>query len=93
MSTTIAGIPVVTTGSGTGSQSGVDPNIKSWAQLAAVVTVGLAVGTLKVWKNDADGAHKVTELRAGTDATDTANGIQRPADYADPANAKVWYQV
>jgi hypothetical protein len=76
-----------------GGGAPVDNSISSWAELAAVETTGLTVPVLKVWVNAADGTLKATQLRAGTDATDTANGIQRPDDYSDPGNAKVWYQV
>lgn len=71
----------------------VDTGITSWAELAAVATEDLAVGAIKLWINAADGTAKIVQLRTGTDATDTASGIQRPNDYANPGNTKVWYQA
>jgi hypothetical protein len=71
----------------------VDTAITSWAELAAVATADLEAGAIKLWINAADGSAKIVQLRTGTDATDTGNGIQRPNDYADPGNTKVWYQA
>lgn len=68
----------------------VDPTITSWSDLAGIATVSMAVGSLKIWVDSATGVLKATQLLAGTDATDTDSGIQRPNDY-DPANPKVWY--
>ncbi len=70
-----------------------DPAITSWTELAAVPTTNVAVGAIKLWINAADGTFKIVQLRAGTEATNTANGIQRPDDYSNPSNAKVWYQT
>lgn len=92
MSGSIGFIPSSTGGSSGGSSSGVDSSITSWAQLAAIPTAGVAKPIVKVWVEALTLAHKVTELRAGTDATDTANGIQRPDDYG-PSNQYVWYQA
>jgi hypothetical protein len=69
----------------------VDASITSWAQLAAVATADLDVPVIKIWREAATSLYHFTILLAGTDATDTANGIQRPNDYA-AANHKVWYQ-
>lgn len=73
----------------------IDPAITTWDLLAAVPTTNVAVGAIKLWINagDAPGAFKIVQLRAGTDATDTANGVQRPNDYDPATNAKVWYQT
>jgi hypothetical protein len=73
------------------SQPPVDSEIDSWTELAAIPTTDLPVGTVKIWVNTAEGLMKGTQLLAGTDATDTANGIQRPDDYAAGTNEKVWY--
>lgn len=70
-----------------------DGSISSWADLAALTTVGLTLPVTKFWVESATLLYRVTVLKAGTDATDTANGIQRPNDYADPGNAVVWYQA
>lgn len=71
----------------------VDNSITTWAQLAAVATTGLTVPVMKIWFEPATLLFHVTVLRAGIDATDTANGIQRPDDYNAGTNAKVWYQA
>ena len=34
-----------------------------------------------------------TQLNAGTDATNVAEGLQRPNDFNASTNAKVWYQA
>lgn len=76
------------------SQNGgtvIDPTVNSWATLAAVPTTNLAVGALKIWVDPTTGLLKATQLLAGTDATDTASGIQRPNDYDGATNAKVWF--
>jgi hypothetical protein len=92
VSGSIGFIPSSTSGSSGGSSSGVDASITSWAQLAAIPTAGESKPIVKVWVEAGDHAAKTTELRAGTDATDTANGIQRPNDYG-PSNQFVWYQA
>lgn len=92
MSGSIGFIPSSTGGSSGGSSSGVDASITSWALLAAIPTAGVAKPIVKVWVDAVTHANRVTELRAGTDATDTANGVQRPNDYG-PSNQFVWYQA
>ncbi len=71
--------------------SPVDPTISSWDQLAAVPTVGMAVGTIKLWVDSSAGVLRATQLLAGTDATDQPSGVQRPNDYNAATNAKVWF--
>lgn len=92
MSATIGYQAQASAGGGTGSASGVDPSITSWAQLAAIPTAGVAKPIVKVWVDAVTHASRVTELRAGTDATDTANGVQRPDDYG-ASNQFVWFQA
>ena len=78
-----------------GGGSGLVPinnSVHSWAELAAVPTVAASVPTIMLWFETATSLYRVTVLQAGTDATDTANGIQRPDDYSG-ANQKVWYQA
>lgn len=77
---------------GSSGPSGVSDAINTWTELAAVITTTLSVGTIKIWFDTDDLVMRSTVLRTGTDATDTANGIQRPADYAGGTNEKVWYQ-
>jgi hypothetical protein len=78
-------------GGGGSSSSGVDASIADWTALAAIATTSLSVPQIKVWYDDAAGVVRHSVLKAGTDATDTANGIQRPDDYAPGTNEKVWY--
>lgn len=70
-----------------------DEDVTSWAELMAVETVALGTGTIKTWIEESTGIWKVTQLRAGTDATDTASGVARPDDYDATSNARVWYQA
>lgn len=70
----------------------VDASITTWAELQAVETDGLDVPVIKIWREAATSLYRFTVLLAGTDATDTANGIARPTDYNGATNAKVWYQ-
>lgn len=71
----------------------IDNTVHTWADLANVPTVGATVPVIKIWFETATALYRVTVLQTGTDATDTANGIQRPADYNAGTNAKVWYQA
>ena len=70
----------------------VDPGITSWATLADVPTIGVSAGALKIWVDSTNGILKATQLIAGTAATDTASGLQRPNDYG-PSNEKYWANV
>lgn len=80
-------------GGGSGGTSGVNQSVTSWTELAAIATAALSIPQVIVWVNAADDSFHVTQLRAGTDATDTAAGIQRPDDYNDPANTRCWYDT
>lgn len=73
--------------------SRIEPGVTTWDLLAALSTTGMPTGTIKEWVNAASGIAIVVRLLDGTDPTDTANGVQRPNDYADPGNARVWYQA
>lgn len=75
------------------SNSRVEPNVGTWAELAALPTTGYETNTIKIWVETATGITITVRLLEGTDATDTASGIQRPDDYANPGNARVWYQA
>lgn len=66
--------------------------ITSWDDLAALATIAMPTGQIKIWVDEDTGSFMVTQLLAGTDETDTDAGIQRPADFADPGNARVWYK-
>lgn len=65
--------------------------IQSWEDLAAIKTLGLPLPQLRIWVEASTGFFKVTQLRAGTDASDPDNGVMRPADYSSPGNERVWY--
>lgn len=80
-------------GSGASYDVAVDSSITSWAQLAAVATTALSLGTTKAWVEASTEILKVTVLRASTAATNTSDGLQRPNDYNGATNAKVWHQV
>jgi len=71
----------------------VNTGITSWAQLAAVTTTTLPLASVIAWVEASTLILIVTQLLAGTDATDTANGVQRPNDFNSSTNAKVWFQV
>jgi hypothetical protein len=72
--------------------SGVDATITSYADLAALSTVGLTPPVIKVWILTAETTVQVWRLLAGTDAT-VSGSIQRPDDYNASTNAKVWYRA
>lgn len=67
--------------------------ITSWDQLAAVATTSTVVGTAIAWIEASTLILKVTQLQAGLEATDTAQGLQRPNDFNASTNAKVWHGV
>lgn len=69
----------------------IDATITSWAELAAMETVTTPVGTAIAWVEASTLILKATVLLTGTAATNTAEGIQRPADYNAGTNAKVWF--
>lgn len=85
--------PASTGGSGPSGPSGVDSEVTSWAELAAIATAALTKPVVVVWVAAIDNSNHITQLRAGTDATDTAAGIQRPDDYNAVTNAYVWYDT
>jgi hypothetical protein len=70
----------------------VNAGITSWALLAAVPTNFITTGTTILWTESATGLLRATQLRAGTDATSTPDGVQRPDDYS-ATNERVWYLV
>lgn len=68
----------------------VSNEVTSWATLAALATTDTAVPFTMIWVDSTTLAFRVTQLRAGTDATSEADGIKRPDDYS-ASNQKVWY--
>lgn len=75
------------------SNSRIEPNVHTWADLAALSTTGCEDNTIKIWVEQTSGETITVRLLPGTDVTNTASGIQRPNDYANPGNARVWYQA
>ncbi len=73
-------------------KSGIYDSVTSWADLAALRTVDVINSVIILWIETSTGEQKTTQLRMGTDETDTGNGIQRPDDYG-PGNRKVWYSA
>ena len=71
----------------------VDQSITSWADLAAVPTVGLATGSTKLWVDTTTLLLMGAVLMGGIQATNTAEGLQRPDDYDGSTNAKVWHET
>lgn len=70
--------------------SGLDPNVRSWSELAAVETAFLPLPIVKIWVESETGMQRTTRLLASTEATNTDNGVQRPNDYG-PLNQRVWF--
>jgi hypothetical protein len=75
------------------SASGVDPNVQTWEQLQALSTTGMPDYTIKIWVEAATGITISARLVPSTQATDPSIGAYRPNDYADPGNARVWFQA
>lgn len=71
----------------------INTSVTSWAQLAAVATVALPTGSAIAWINASTLILMVTQLQAGIEATDTAQGLQRPDDFNAGTNAKVWHGI
>lgn len=72
--------------------TGINPAVTSWATLAAIGTVTAFKPAVIIW-TDSDMITHATMLRAGSDATNTAQGIQRPNDFDTVLNAYVWYDT
>lgn len=68
-----------------------DIGIQSLTDLAAVSTIHLTPPVIRAWINADDGTEQVWRLLANTAAT--TDGIQRPNDYDDVTNAKVWFKA
>jgi len=71
--------------------SGIRTDITSWAELAAVLTVGAPLPVILEWNDSSVNLMRSTIAQLGSDATDTANGIQRADDWA--TSGVVWYQL
>ncbi len=69
----------------------VNTAITSWTDLAAIPTPLVPVGTTILWVEAALNLLRATQVRLGSDATDTASGIQRADDWA--TTGKVWYST
>lgn len=71
--------------------SGFSETVNTLVQLAALATVSADVPIYLTFFNTDVGALQTWKLQAGTAAT--AEGIQRPTDYADGTNEKIWVLV
>jgi hypothetical protein len=76
---------------GSGPSASIDTGITSLADLAAVATVNLIAPALRYWVQASDGTSQTWQLLASTAAT--SEGVQRPNDYNDLTNAKVWFKA
>lgn len=74
------------------SPSRLEPNVGSWADLQALSTTGYPDNTIKIWVETDSGLTKAARLLPSTDPTNPSLGAYRPNDYADPGNARVWFQ-
>jgi hypothetical protein len=70
-----------------------DSAVTSWEELAALETVSRSLNSLVFWVELTTGLLQVVQIRTSTAATDTASGVQRPDDYDDPDNTRVWFKV
>ncbi len=72
-------------------RSGFRSEITSWSDLAAVVTAGSLPPFIIEWYDPSAELMRTVVGDVGTDATDTANGVQRANDWA--ASGIVWLQI
>ena len=77
---------------GVGSGSGIDSTITTATELAALATPDLTLDSVKLFYDEDFDEVQAWQLVTGTDAT-VAGSFQRPDDYADPANTRVWRRV
>lgn len=70
--------------------SGIRADITSWAELAAIVTVGASLPVIIEWFDPTVGLVRTVYGTLGSDSTDTTNGVQRADDWA--TSGVVWYQ-
>jgi hypothetical protein len=75
------------------SPSRLEPDVHSWADLQALSTTGYPDYTIKIWVDSDTGVTVTARLVPSTQATDSTIGAYRPNDYADPGNARVWFQA
>lgn len=73
--------------------SRIEPDIGTWADLQALSTTGMPNNTIKIWVLADTGETITTRLLPSTADTNIAEGRARPDDYADPGNARVWFQA
>lgn len=72
----------------TGPGAAWNPLVTTLADLAALSTVLLAVGTIVAWVQASDQTSQIWTLKSGDDATDPGS-VQRPDDY-NPQTPKIW---
>lgn len=75
-----------------GVQSKWDAGITSLVDLAAVSTLNLNPIVIRAWINGDDGTEQVWRLITSSAATDGVS-IQRPNDFDQVTNAKVWFKA
>lgn len=68
-------------------------DITTWAELAAILTLGATLNVILEWYDPAVSVMRTTVLMPSTEATDTSIGVQRPDDYDAADNAAVWFQI
>lgn len=71
--------------------SNLDFTVYDWDSLAAGPTLGLPLPIVKIWIASATGQRMVTRLLESTEPTDRVSGVQRPVDYSDSINRRVWF--
>ena len=79
-------------GTSSGTPAMWDAGITSLTDLAAVVTTGLAVGTIRAWINAADGTEQIWRLIASAYLAPSA-GVQPPNDFNADTKAKIWFKA
>jgi hypothetical protein len=75
-----------------GSGTGIDSTITTATELAAVETSALTLDSIKLFYDEDADEVQAWQLVTGTDAT-VAGSIQRPDDYNDPSNTRIWRRV
>lgn len=76
---------------GVGPSASIDTGITSLVDLAAVATTNLITPAIRLWIMAADGTEQLWQLLDSTAAT--SEGVQRPNDFSDPTNARVWFKA
>lgn len=83
----LSGVPTA----GSILRSGFRPDITTWGELADVITAGSTPPFILSWEDPSVPIMRTVVGMVGSDATDTASGVQRAGDWA--ASGIVWYQI